>query len=176
VELEFLNAKAEIDRISKRFAEHNPKYRLFVNTEIRSLEKQIERWQQVKSIELTGSQLRQAALKFLSQADRNLKAIPDKESLRHFVGFLTGWRASPPPTLAAPGLSLHGRGRAFDFQVRDATGRTVAGTDSSTIKSAWDASGWTAKLSKAVHGASDRFVGPLEAPREPWHYQYVPRQ
>jgi hypothetical protein len=171
---EYSETMSEIEKIAARFAEQNPNYRLFVNTEVRSLEEQIERWGTVRSIAAAANQLRRAAVAQL--AGPNYEATPDEKSLKAFLKFLEKWRASPPPTLAAPGMSLHGRGRAYDFQVRDLQNRMIAGTDSSTVRTVWDANGWTDKLSRAVHGASKRFVGPLEAPREPWHYQYRPDQ
>jgi hypothetical protein len=76
-----------------------------------------------------------------------------------------------PAPLAAPGLSHHGQARAFDFSIRRGD-QIVAGTEMSLIPTAWDAAGWTAKLRRAVSEASDSFSGPLEYPREPWHYEY----
>jgi hypothetical protein len=167
------DATVEIEKIAAWFAKKNPNHRLYVNTQVRSLEEQLRRWQTVRSIDVAASELRRAATTELERA--SYSATPDEKSLTVYIRFLVGWRAARPPTLAAPGLSLHGRGRAYDFQVRDEQGRTIAGTDSSTIRTVWDAQGWTEKLADAVHGASDRFVGPLEAPRGPWHYQYRPR-
>jgi hypothetical protein len=74
----------------------------------------------------------------------------------------------------APGLSLHGRGRAYDFQILDEAGRTVADTSTSTVAAVWEDHGWAEKLSQAVHSASNKFTGPLENPNEPWHYEYQP--
>jgi hypothetical protein len=63
--------------------------------------------------------------------------------------------------------------RAIDFQVHQGAS-IVAGPRTSTIDTEWDASGWSAKLDAAVRSASQRFVGPLSSPREPWHYTYSP--
>jgi hypothetical protein len=79
----------------------------------------------------------------------------------------------PTPTMAAPGLSPHGQMRAIDFQVHK-DGAVVAGTRTATMAEDWDGAGWSAKLESAVRAASRRFVGPLESPREPWHYTYAP--
>jgi hypothetical protein len=79
-----------------------------------------------------------------------------------------------PPPLAAPGLSRHGQARAFDFSIRRGD-QIIAGTETSRIPSAWDAAGWTARLRRAVLETSDSFSGPLQYPREPWHYEYEAR-
>jgi len=75
--------------------------------------------------------------------------------------------------IAAPGLSPHGRMRAIDFQVHQG-GRVVAGPSTPAIATDWEAGGWAAKLDAAVRAASNRFVGPLANPHEPWHYTYTP--
>jgi len=167
---EFSEARAEIEKIAARFAAENPPYRLYTNTQVRSLEEQVARWQSVASIGVAANELRKAALAELSAETYTM--LPSAASLQRFRQFLIAWRAPRPPTLAAPGMSLHGRGRAFDFQIRDEMGRTVAGTDTATIRTVWDAQGWAKKLSRTVHAASDRLAGPLAAPREPWHYEY----
>jgi hypothetical protein len=90
-----------------------------------------------------------------------------------FANFLREWRPTPTAApLAVPGLSLHGRSRAIDFQIVQ-NGRIIAPTEVSKVRSVWEQQGWTRKLAAAMHGA--RFVGPLQSPSEPWHYEYVPR-
>ena len=86
--------------------------------------------------------------------------------------FLSGHRPVPTPTIAAPGLSLHGQMRAIDFQVHQG-GQVVAGSSTATIATDWVAAGWAAKLDTAVRAASDRFVGPQAIPPAPWHYTYL---
>jgi hypothetical protein len=51
---------------------------------------------------------------------------------------------------------------------------TVAGPDTSTIRSLWLAEGWKERVRAAVQSASHSFRGPLEFPDEPWHYVYEP--
>ena len=167
---EFAETLAEINKAAQRFAADNPPYKLYVNVQVRSLEEQLRRWQTVDSVGVAAKQLRLAALTHLRQ--NPYLSSPTESTVGRFRNFLMTWRASPPPTLAAPGLSLHGQGRAYDFQIQDKNGRTVAGPDSATIASVWDGRGWTEKLSRAVHSASDKFVGPLAI--EPWHYEYRP--
>ena len=160
-------ALEEIDRVAQQFAKNNPGYALYANTRVRSLEEQTERWSQVASIGIAAAELHRKTNHWISRK-------PAAELVAEIQKFMRTWRPSKPPTLAAPGLSLHGRGRAFDFQIRDVTGRTVAGTDSSSIARVWDGQGWADKLERAVRAASHKFVGPLKTPREPWHYEYVP--
>jgi hypothetical protein len=63
--------------------------------------------------------------------------------------------------------------RAVDFQVWQ-TQRVVPGTDYATAEGDWLTSGWVARLQAAVTAAGARFVGPLEEPPEPWHYDDRP--
>jgi len=167
---EFIAAVAEIDKVSRRFAAENSQHKLYANTQIRSLEEQLRRWQEVRSVGVAADQLHKASLSHLQQ--HAYAAIPDKMGIERFKHFLASWRAPSPPTLAAPGLSLHGRGRAYDFQVQDQSGRLIASADTSKILSIWERQGWTERLSRAVHSASDKFIGPLHG--EPWHYEYRP--
>ena len=125
-------ALGELERIRSAFAENHPGYQLYANTQIRSLEEQLQRWQEVRSIAAPATQLRNDALAHL--AEHSYVLVPDAVSRKRFIGYLITWRASAAPSLAAPGLSLHGRGRAYDFQVRDLKGRTVAGTDTATMR------------------------------------------
>jgi hypothetical protein len=167
---EFAETLVEINKVARRFAADNPPYKLYVNMQVRSLEQQVRRWQTVSSVGVAAKQLRQAALTHLME--NPYPSSPTEHTVERFRNFLTTWRALPPPTLAAPGLSLHGQGRAYDFQIQDKNGRIVAGPDPSTIASVWNGRGWTEKLSRAVQAESDKFVGPLAF--EPWHYEYRP--
>ncbi len=165
---EYRAALAEIDKIKARFAELNPGYTLYVNTDVRSLDVQIARWNENASVAAAADALQHDATRALAA----YPARPDRAALKRFSAWLTAWHAPAPPTLAAPGLSPHGQARAFDFQIQqEAT--LVAGTDSRIIATVWDSGGWTNKLAAAV-AISSHFRGPLTAPREPWHYEYVP--
>ena len=90
-----------------------------------------------------------------------------------FADFLRAWRPVPAAApLAAPGLSLHGRSRAIDFQIVQ-NGRIIAPTEVAKVRSVWEGQGWASKLAAAMRDT--RFVGPLQSPNEPWHYEYAPR-
>jgi hypothetical protein len=168
--VEFAATLVEIEKIATAFAKQNPGYFLYANTQVRSLEQQLERWQKVQSVAIAARELERTALAYLAKDDE----APTPASLQRFLQFLIQWRASRTITLAAPGFSLHGQGRAYDFQVRDAQGRTVAGPDSATIQTAWRRSGWAERVAIAVRAGSDAFVGPLARPDEPWHFEYRP--
>jgi hypothetical protein len=86
---------------------------------------------------------------------------------------LMAWSPPSAAPLAAPGLSAHGQGRAFDFQIEH-EGRPVAEFDAASARRQWDAAGWTRKLHAAVVASGKPFSGPLESPYEPWHYAYQP--
>ena len=166
---EHRTALAEIAGITARFEQLNPGYTLYVNSQVRSLNTQIERWNENPTVGRAASQLSHAARGECSNnAYRHLGA----QAAVRFAAFLQSWRPAANPTLAAPGLSRHGQGRAFDFQIQQGSA-LIAGTDTASI-GRWDQAGWTQKLNDAVTSASARFSGPLRSPREPWHYEYRP--
>ena len=164
---EYRDAQAELDRVVEAFAVAYPGYTLYVNRQVRSLDVQIERWNTNRSVDEAGRalliELRQAYPD--APADRGGEWLLDR---------LVNWTPAVPVTLAAPGLSAHGQSRAFDFQV-DRDGSLVAGTEVEHAARDWDAAGWTERLKKVVTRASSRLRGPLEAPHEPWHYEYRPK-
>jgi len=161
----------EIDRVRTAFVAANPGFELYVNSLVRSLDVQIERWNSNESVKAAADEILEAARALIASPgfspDRPEQA---REALK---AFLSGHRPVPTPTIAAPGLSLHGQMRAIDFQVHRG-GRVVAGPSTASIATDWAAAGWAAKLDTAVHAASNRFVGPQASPPAPWHYTYVP--
>ena len=168
---EYKAALAEIEKVKAKFAEQNPGYSIEVNTEVRTLEAQIASWNRTASVAQAAAALFAAVEKEL--ANPAYKPQPDEASLRRFQNFLSNQSLAVSPTVATPGLSQHGQLRAFDFKIQKGN-QIIATTDSSTIKSVWDAQDWTRKLNAAVTSASRKFAGPLAAPREPWHYTYIP--
>jgi hypothetical protein len=159
-------AGTDIDAVCAAFSKANPGFTLEVNRQPRSLEVQLAHWNDNASVKATADSLiRQLELRFAGTP-----GIPSEAALR---SALVDWQPPAAATLAAPGLSPHGQGRAFDFQVvRD--GRVVAGLDAASAQSRWDAAGWTQRLKSAMQAAGSRFVGPLQSPYEPWHYAYTP--
>ena len=161
----------EIDRVRTAFVAANPGFELHVNPQVRSLDAQIEHWNSNDSVAAAAQQIFADAQTLVSSpnfpADRPDQA---REALRTF---LSRYRPVPTPTIAAPGLSLHGQMRAVDFQVHQ-RGRIVAGPSTTTIATDWLAAGWAQRLNVAVRAASTRFVGPQTTPPAPWHYTYVP--
>ncbi|MET0985372.1 MAG: hypothetical protein ABW034_08195 [Steroidobacteraceae bacterium] len=162
-------ALADLDRIRGRFAEMNPGYTLQVNTEVRSLDIQIQRWNTNPGVGTTAAALERAATRELNSSE--YAAEPTATNVERFRHFLQTWQPTPAAPLAVPGLSRHGQARAFDFHILRGD-RIVASTDMSVVKSVWDGQGWAEKLKAAVAAGSDRFQGPLAAPYEPWHYEY----
>ena len=162
----------EIERVRTAFIAANPGFELYVNSEVRSLDVQIEHWNSNESVKAAADEILVAAQALIASPDFPPTDRPEqaREALK---AFLSGYRPVPTPTIAAPGLSLHGQMRAVDFQVHQA-GRVVAGPSTATIATDWAAAGWAAKLDAAVREASDRFVGPQASPPAPWHYTYVP--
>jgi len=165
---EYAAALAEIDKVRREFESANPGYTLRVNTQVRSLDEQLSKWNENDSVGRAGEEL-------LGRAREQLAApsypdAPAASDVQRFERFLRGATTSATPTLAVPGLSPHGQSRAFDFQVMRGT-QLIAGPSS---PGEWDSSGWTEKVRAAVTRASTKFAGPLASPREPWHYDYRP--
>lgn len=151
------------------FEAGNPGYTLYVNPEFRSLGVQLARWN-------ANDTVGRAAAHLLAQARAaSLQAKPDSRTANATVlrELLLRHVPQPVPTLAAPGLSPHGRGSAIDFQVYRAD-KLVAGPDSASVTQVWGRGGWSQRLSAAVDASGAPFEGPLRSPDEPWHYSFVP--
>ncbi len=162
---EYATALADIDKVRKAFEEANDGYSLKVNTNVRSLDDQIDSWNRNASVGRVASKLGDDFNKWLG-------AKPDATSA-DAKDFLSNWQPSGSVPLAVPGLSRHGRARAFDFQIQKGGG-IVAGAGTGAVKEVWDKGGWTEKLKAAVTASEAPFDGPLETPAEPWHYDYEP--
>jgi hypothetical protein len=160
-------ATADLDAVVAAFAAANPGFRLQVSRELRSLDVQIAHWNADESVGTAAAAL-VAVLdqRFIGEASK-----PSRDQLR---SALVEWKPNVAIAVAAPGLSPHGQGRAYDFQV-ERGGQVIAGVDVTLASQQWDAAGWTQKLRAAVSVAGDHFSGPLESPYEPWHYAYAPR-
>jgi hypothetical protein len=152
-----------VDEVVAAFEQQNPGFSLHVNTRVRSLDEQIEKWNRNASVAAGAEELGEA-LKLWCEARPKASAA----GLRAFLG---GWKPMAAVMIAAPGLSPHGRARAFDFQIiKD--GSIIAAADTKIIDSVWAKDGWTEKLKRAVKASDAPFKGPLERPYEPWHYEY----
>lgn len=160
---------AETEQVRRRFEAQNPGYTLYANTEARSLELQITRYNTNKSVARAAYHLQKSALAEVFRPEYDSPA--DANSVERFKRFLTGWRPPTAAALAAPGISRHGQLRAIDFQIMK-DGAIVAPTETATVKRNWDAPGWTEKLQAVMSGT--KFRGPLRSPYEPWHYEYEP--
>lgn len=152
----------DVERVRCAFSAANPDHELFVNPEFRSLEIQLARWNTNASVGAAARNLLAAAARDPGLREGGAAALRT---------WLTAQVPTPVPTLAAPGLSPHGQGRAVDFQVLR-NGVVVAGTDASAIAAQWRRSGWAARLKDAVRASGAAFDGPLQSPDEPWHYRY----
>jgi hypothetical protein len=159
-------AAADIDLVVAEFAKENPGYQLQINRQPRSLEVQLARWNENASVAAAAASL----AKSLDGRFTDSRS-PTTAQLRDA---LTQWTPGTDAALAAPGMSAHGQGRAFDFAVAR-NGEIVAGLVAASAHSQWDAAGWTKKLHAAVAASGMPFVGPLQSPYEPWHYAYSPK-
>lgn len=169
---EYSRSMGEVARVKMTFAMLNPGYELKVNTEVRTLEEQISLWNSNRSVEKPANAMFAAAMKELADSTQYAET-PDRKSLRDFVSYVRDFKVTGLPTVATPGLSQHGQLRAFDFIIVQGD-QIIAGASTGNLAGTWDNPGWTTKLKVAIATASDRFSGPLAAPREPWHYTYNP--
>lgn len=161
----YVTAMAGVAAVTKAFEIRNPGHTLRVNTDVRSLDEQIDKWNGNASVGTAGTEIDAASTKWTAD---NPQAGPDR-----FRAFLVDWKPATTASLAAPGLTAHGRGMAFDFQV-EKDGKVIAGADTGSVATAWEAGGWAAKLTEAVKLSTLPFEGPLTDPNEPWHYDYRP--
>jgi hypothetical protein len=165
---EYAAALAEVEKVRGAFEAANPGYTLRVNTQVRSLDEQLSKWNEADSVARAGDELLARTREEVGAASYGEGAAA--ADVRRFESFLRGAGTRVTPTLAVPGLSPHGQARAFDFQVTRGA-QLVAGPSGPSV---WDEAGWTARLQEAVGRASTKFSGPLASPREPWHYDYRP--
>ena len=165
---EYAAALAEIGKVRREFEGANPGYTLRVNTQVRSLDEQLKKWNENDSVARAGEELLARAREEL--AGSSYAETPTAADVQRFERFLRGTTTRVTPTLAVPGLSPHGQSRSFDFQVMRGS-QLIAGPSGA---GAWDSAGWTEKVRAAVTRASTKFTGPLASPREPWHYDYKP--
>jgi hypothetical protein len=168
---EKLRLDAAVARVRCHFESANPGHTLFVNEQIRSLDRQIEKWNRSETIKRSADYMLETIR--AEVASPKFPKASSQKGVTAFRDLLVAFKPVPTPSLAAPGLSLHGRMQAVDFQVM-AGDRLVADTDVTTVVETWEASGWKAKLQRAIDEANAGFVGPLKNPNEPWHYDFRP--
>jgi hypothetical protein len=160
---------AEINRVAEHFAHANPGFSLFVNSKVRSLDRQISSWNSNASVTVAGETLLTALA-----ADAAITSSKDNPELaERLESWLRAYSPKPSPNLAAPGLSPHGQMHAIDFQIME-DGVLIAPADSRKVETIWRQQNWETKLMASIRSASSAFFGPLESPDEPWHYTYKP--
>jgi hypothetical protein len=155
---------ADIEAVEEIFARDNPGFAARASRMPRSLEVQLEHWNENRTVGAVATDL-------ATSLSGRLKA--NTASPEQVRAALIDWKPRTAAPLAAPGLSAHGQGRAFDFQI-ERDGRVVAGFDAVSAHQRWDSSGWTRKLHAAIASSGKPFTGPLQSPYEPWHYAYTP--
>lgn len=166
---EYRELLAEVEHVQARFESGNPGYSLYANTQTRSLDLQLQRWNENTSVGAIARVLHQAVGDELRAGGYPQHA--NAAAAQKLAEFVRSWRPPRAIPLAAPGLSLHGQSRAIDFQVVKGDA-VIAGTKIADVARVWERQGWARKLNAAVAGS--RFAGPLQSPNEPWHYEYVP--
>lgn len=158
---------AEIAAVDAHFQAANPGYQLYVHNTTRSLNEQITKWNANESVGAGGAEILAAYQAAFGESG----ATPDPAKLSKWImAFQPAKRAN----LAAPGMTLHGRASAIDFQIMK-DGKIYAGADTKKVESIWRAEGFDKKLKDSVTAAGPSFSGPLANPDEPWHYDYIPK-
>lgn len=160
---------AEIAAVNKHFKAANPGYEIYVHGTVRSLDEQLASWNTNDSVGTAAEEVL-AAYKAAFGEDG---LEPIKIDVKRLDAWLREFKPSNRANLAAPGLTLHGRASAIDFQVMK-DGRIHAGADTKQVESVWRAEGWDQKLKASMDAAGPSFSGPLTNPDEPWHYDYAP--
>jgi hypothetical protein len=167
----FRRMMVQVGRVRRAFTERNPGYVLVTDTNPRPLQSQLRYWNREPSVFWAARELDDSATGWL--ASELFPDFPDTTALGRFIQRVEAYSPARLPTVAVPGLSLHGQLRAFDFAVVRRR-EVVAGPQSASIDSVWDRGGWTARLRTAVRESGSAFAGPMNAPPEPWHYDYLP--
>lgn len=162
---------AEIARIRVTFEADNPGYTLFVNPQVRSLDVQLQHWNENRSVADAGQHLLRTLHGIVGAG--GFPAPGTDEARVRFSQALRAHQPQPTPALAAPGLSPHGQMHAVDFQVRR-DDLMIAGPSTAQVEAIWLGQGWGDRLESAIRRASNKFSGPLQSPDEPWHYDYHP--
>lgn len=160
---------AEIAAVNENFKAANPGYAIYVHVTVRSLDEQLASWNRNNSVG-AGAQEILTAYKAAFGADG---LEPKKVDGKRLEAWLRGFKPSKHANLAAPGLTLHGRANAIDFQVMK-DGRIYAGASSKQVEALWRTEGWDQKLKASISAAGPSFTGPMTNPDEPWHYDYSP--
>ena len=160
---------AEVGEVIAHFAAANPGYELYAGTKVRSLDVQIKNWNKNSSVGAAAEEIFTAwKEKFEPEGEEPAEWEP-----KQFWSWLRSFKITRRAYLAAPGMSRHGRARAVDFQIMK-DGKIFAGTRLTDIKKVWEEEGWAEKLNASIKSAGPSFVGPLQTPFEPWHYDYAP--
>ena len=161
----------EIDLVAEHFAQTNPGFTLYVNSQVRSLDRQISSWNTNASVIAAGESLLSALA-----ADPEISVREENPELPgRLEHWMRAYSPKPGPNLAAPGLSAHGQMHAIDFQILE-NGVLIAPADREKVDTVWRQQSWETKLKASIVAVGAAFVGPLVSPDEPWHYTYRPGQ
>jgi len=141
----------------------------------RSLDQQIKKYNKNKNIGTVAIQLKRKLIKELNRKKDKKEVYPDTPDTRSIALFKT-WLEKvhlSSTNLATPGLSDHGKIKAYDFIVMDGS-KKVTSISVKTAKKVWRGEqNWQKKLNEAIVKATGtRWKGPLKKPDEPWHYVY----
>lgn len=160
---------AAISAVNEHFKAANPGYEIYVHGTVRSLDEQLAKWNGNASVGEGAAEILAAHRAEFGEDGLH----PDRIDAKKLGAWLRGFQPSKRANLAAPGLTLHGRAHAIDFQVMK-DGQIHAGANSTQVESVWRAEGWDEKLKASMEAAGPSFSGPLTNPDEPWHYDYKP--
>lgn len=160
---------ADIAAVNDHFKAANPGFEIYVHGTVRSLDEQLASWNKNASVGAEAEEILEAHR--IAFGEEGLR--PEKIDVKKLDAWLRSYSPSKRANLAAPGLTLHGRAHAIDFQVMK-SGSIYAGANTRQVETIWRAEGWDQKLKASIIAAGPSFTGPLTNPDEPWHYDYQP--
>jgi len=129
------------------FEDNNPGLTLIISP-VRDLQRQVDLWCKNKTVKQAAARLIQDARAKL--AESNFLASPTAASVSDFRSYLKTYLVDPEPSSAAPGTSDHGQQHAVDFVVKEKGGRTLADTETATIRTSWHNTGFDKALKTAT--------------------------
>jgi hypothetical protein len=165
---------AEAEAVAQVFAEQNPGLSLAISP-IRDLKRQVYLWCKNKTVKQAAARLIVDARAKLAESE--FLASPTPTAVSEFRSYLHHYDVEPEPSSAVPGTSDHGQQHAVDFVVKDGSGKPIADTETATIRTNWQNTGFDKKLKAATENTPSALErrkpilrGPLLTPFEPWHY------
>jgi len=141
--------------LREAFTRDNPGSKLWVNPQVRSLDRQLESWNSNDTVAAAAAGLAAAALELVSSP--SFPAADPDRARKALESLLAGHR--PVPLRPSPRLASRPMGRCARWISRCTRATASSPVPDRDHRHGVDAAGWSAKLDAAVRSASRRFVG-----------------